>query len=148
MLSVLPIVFTPRIRRPTPYVLLVDDHEPSLRRLCQVVKGAGYPCVAAVSAAEALAHCEVHRPQVVVTDLSMPNLDGVGLAGWLKLRYPSVPLILMTGQQLDSSSVDSLRRTFTAVLTKPLDVERFLHRLDRLMPRPLNPDPTLTAPPG
>jgi CheY-like chemotaxis protein len=148
MLSVVPIARPTVIRRPRPYVLLVDDHAPSLRRLCQVVKGAGHPCVAAGSASEALTHCETHRPQVVVTDLSMPNLDGLGLAGWMHLRYPSVPLILMTGQPLDSSSFDSLRRTFTEVLRKPLDVERFLSRIDRLMPRPLNLDPTLTAPPS
>lgn len=148
MMSVLPITMPAHVRPARPYVLLVDDHQPSLTRLCQVVKSAGYPCLTAASGAEAVALCEARRPQVVVTDLSMPNLDGLGLAGWLSQRYPSVPLILMTGQKLDTTDVDALRRSFTAVLTKPLDVEDFLDRLNRMMPQPLNLDPTLTAPPG
>jgi len=135
MLSVAPLVAATKtggVRRP--YVLLVDDHEQSLRRLDQVVRGAGYPCQFATSAAEALARCDAQRPQVVVTDLSMPNLDGRGLAGWMSSRFPSVPLILMTGQALDTETVADLRRTFTAVLSKPLEVEGFLTWLERLMP--------------
>src|SRR3954471_14942712 len=99
MLSVAPMVHLAHIARPRPaYVLLVDDHIQSLRRLSMVVRSAGYTCEIASSATEALAFCDWQRPQVVVTDLTMPNLDGRGLAVWLKARYPSVPLILMTGQ--------------------------------------------------
>jgi CheY-like chemotaxis protein len=64
----------------------------------------------------------------------MPNLDGQGLARWLRARYPSVPLILLTGEDLDAPNLAGLRRFFTAVLTKPIEVERFLDLLDRLMP--------------
>jgi CheY-like chemotaxis protein len=83
--------------REMPYVLLVDDHEPSLKQLSEVVRGAGYWCSTASSATLAVGQCDHRRPQVVVTDLSMPNLDGRGLADWIKARHPSLPLILMTG---------------------------------------------------
>lgn len=119
----------------TPYVLLVDDHQPSLQSLSQVVERSGYRCVMAGSATEALARCDAQRPQVVVTDLSMPNMDGCGLALWLNSRYPSIPLLLMTGQELDASDLEDLRRTFTAVFPKPVDIEWFLRWIDRLMPQ-------------
>ena len=145
MLSPAPtLTTTHRVCGEKPYILLVDDHEPSLRRLRQVVKGAGYPCVVATSATAALSQCELRRPQVVVTDLAMPNLDGRGLAHWINARYPSLPLILMTGEQLDPAALATLRQTFTAVFLKPIDLDRFLNWLDRLMPSERILEPTLT----
>jgi CheY-like chemotaxis protein len=123
-------------RSPAPgsYVLLVDDHEPSLKTLDHLVELSGHPCVSAHSGTDAVRLCDLFRPRVVVTDLTMPNLDGCGLARWLRTRYPSIPIILITGQQFDSRSLADLRLTFTAVLSKPVDIERLLGLLDRLMP--------------
>lgn len=145
MLRVAPPRSTARMAAAGPYVLLVDDHEPSLRKLHQVVQVAGHRCVMALSASEALRHCDAQRPRLVVTDLSMPNLDGLGLADWMHLRFPSVPLILMTGQFLDPALLATLGRRFTAVMTKPIDVERLLGRVERLMPPRLIAESTLTA---
>jgi CheY-like chemotaxis protein len=119
-----------------PYVLLVDDHPPSLQRLHEVVERAGHKCVSAGSASDALSTCDACRPRVVVTDLAMPNLDGHGLACWLRARYPSVPVILVTGEALDPATRAAFRGTFMDMFTKPVDVESFLDRLDRLMPAP------------
>src|SRR6478736_6442830 len=81
-----------------PYVLLVDDHEPSLRGLHQIVDLAGHRCVSTCSPGDAVRVCDACLPQLVVTDLGMPNLDGQALARWLRSRFPSVPIILMTGE--------------------------------------------------
>ncbi len=116
-----------------PFVLLVDDHAPSLRRLQDVVTSFGHPCVSAGSASDALVYCDARPPQVVVTDLSMPDLDGQGLARWLKARYPTLPIILVTGEELDDPTLALLRQTFEEVLKKPVNVESFLSVLERLM---------------
>ena len=63
----------------------------------------------------------------------MPDLDGQGLARWLKARYPTLPIILVTGEELDAPTLASLRQTFEEVLKKPLNVELFLSVLERLM---------------
>ena len=88
-----------------PFVLLVDDHAPSLRQLQDVVTLFGHPCVSAGSASDALVYCDARSPRVVVTDLSMPDLDGQGLARWLKARYPTLPIILVTGEELDAPTL-------------------------------------------
>jgi CheY-like chemotaxis protein len=118
----------------SPYVLLVDDDGTSLRLLQTIVKLAGHRCVSASSATDAVSSCDCVRPQVVVTDLMMPNLDGHGLALWLRGRFPSVPIILLTGEDLGPVERARFRDTFAAVYTKPLDISSFLKRIDRLMP--------------
>ena len=148
MLSVPPVMHNAVLSRSTrPYVLLVDDHEPSLRKLSQIVEDAGFDCAIACSARQAVEHCDERRPQVVVTDLAMPNLDGCGLASWLSLRLPSVPLLLMTGQALDDPELASLRRSFIAVLPKPVDVDWLLSWIERLMPDSRFANPPLTEEP-
>jgi two-component system capsular synthesis sensor histidine kinase RcsC len=115
-------------------VLLVDDHEPSLSTLRQVVESAGYDCFATHSASEALVFCDSSCPGVVVTDLAMPRLDGKCLARWLKARYPALPILLTTGEMLDDRTKSDLCGIFSAVLTKPLQVQSLLYHLDLLVP--------------
>ncbi len=122
-------------RSTTPYVLLVDDHEPTLSRLQSVMQSAGFECVTSSSAAEALAVSDSRRPSLVITDLRMPSLDGPALGRWLKARYPSIPLILVTGELLDAASQRDLTRNFAGIFSKPLNVEPFLLLIDDLMPR-------------
>ena len=135
MLSIAPMSLSVSTTPADPFVLLVDDHEPTLLKLRDVVHSAGYSCVVSRSAPEALVVCDARRPTLVVTDLSMPHLDGQGLARWLKARYPSIPIILVTGEVLDGPTETALRRTFAAVLSKPLHVDPFLTLVDDLMPR-------------
>jgi DNA-binding NtrC family response regulator len=129
-----PSVGTQFVPASAPYVLVVDDHEPSLRRLDELIKLSGHSCVPARSGTEALLCCDRSRPRIVVTDLTMPNLDGRGLALWLQARHPSVPIILMTGQSFDARTLGELHRIFTAVLAKPVDIQLLVGLLDRLMP--------------
>ena len=116
-----------------PFVLLVDDHEPSLRRLEQLLESVGYCCVSTPRAAEALAFCGTCRPALVITDLDMPQLDGLDLARGLKARFPDLPLVLLTGEIIDPSRRECLARTFTSVFSKPVEVETFLACIERLL---------------
>jgi DNA-binding NtrC family response regulator len=144
MISALSLTIAPApvpARAASAYVLLVDDHEPSLRRLDELIRSSGHCSIAARSGTEALCCCERRRPRVVVTDLVMPNLDGKALALWLQTRYPSVPLILMTGQEFDTPARDELEQLFAAILPKPIDIHRLLRLLDRLMPPPIRGRP-------
>jgi CheY-like chemotaxis protein len=133
MLSLLDAPVAPAVRATEPFILLVDDHESCLHQLRQLVELVGHTCVPANSAFDALVYCDAHPPRAVVTDLVMPQLDGQALARWLKARYPNVPIILLTGQQLDELDGGELEKNFAAVLQKPLDVEKFLGLLQQLM---------------
>lgn len=117
-----------------PYVLLVDDEEASFLPLGELVRYAGFASVATRSAPDALACCYRRRPEVVVTDLDMPGPDGRALARRLRVRFPGVPIVLVTGQNLDQPTWMIPDGLFEAVFAKPLDFDRFIATVGRLMP--------------
>jgi len=118
-----------------PYVLLVDDELQSVGPLGELVKLSGFASVAAKSATDALACCFHRRPEVVVTDLEMPGADGRALARRVRRRHPPVPIVLVTGQNLDNPEWALPGDLFEAVFSKPLDFDRFLQTLTRIMNR-------------
>jgi CheY-like chemotaxis protein len=118
-----------------PYVLLVDDELQSVKPLGELVRYSGFTSVVTGSAANALA-CSYHRrPSVVVTDLVMPGPDGRALARRLRRRHPNLPIVLVTGQNLEDPEWAIPGDLFAAVFAKPLDLDRFLRTLARLMGR-------------
>jgi CheY-like chemotaxis protein len=104
------------------------------------VETAGHPCVAISASPRALLFCDDRRPAVLVTDLVMPDLDGRDLARWFKARYPTLPIVLVTGEAIDPPTMRMLEGTFSAVLSKPIAIERFLCLLDGLMRRGIDSD--------
>jgi CheY-like chemotaxis protein len=82
-----------------PTVLVVDD-EPVIRELYhQVLEDQPFRVLTAADGQEALAAAEACIPEVLVTDVVMPRLDGFGLIRALRRLYPDVPVIIVTGSQ-------------------------------------------------
>ncbi len=117
------------------FILLVDDDEPSLRQLSEVMSRAGHRCVTALSATDAQAFCGSQAPSAVVTDLCMPGIDGQTLGCWLRDRFPRLPIILMTAQTLNVEESKILYRTFNEIVFKPLDPDHLLGRLSEMTPK-------------
>jgi CheY-like chemotaxis protein len=143
-------VFTPSIGAISvpmaSYVLLVDDEEDSFLPLVKLVQFAGFESVAARSASDALACCDHRRPDLVVTDLVMPGHDGRALAKRVRRRFPEVPILLVTGQNLDHPDWTVPGDLFDAIFLKPLDFDRFISEVGKHMPPPKGRGPGRTRP--
>jgi DNA-binding NtrC family response regulator len=129
-----------------PCILLVDDDELILRQLSQVLEHHGLRCVPALTPLDALVYCDRHRPHVIVTDLTMPQLDGGVLARWLKARYPSVPILLVTGQDVTDPMLEALLETVAEILPKPLDLDHLVDQLIHLAGASEDRDDTARVP--
>jgi CheY-like chemotaxis protein len=102
------------------HVLIVEDHDDSRDLWERVLQYAGALVTAARSARQALDLAATVRPDVVVTDLSMPEEDGVWLAEELRARGEQMPLIAVSGYAAVFG--DRLKRApFTRVMQKPID---------------------------
>jgi CheY-like chemotaxis protein len=80
-----------------PQILIMDD-EPSVRECLEMyLVSAGYDVALAENGASAVAQLNRAVPQVIVTDLNMPQMSGVQLISHVRSRYPSIPVVAISG---------------------------------------------------
>jgi DNA-binding response OmpR family regulator len=102
-------------------VLVVDDDEDLREIMCRLLRRAGYAPVTAGCATEALAYLR-HGPgdvEILLTDLGLPGVDGVGLADAARSLRPGLPILYVTGTPRAEVDRLGLVRDGAPVLTKP-----------------------------
>jgi two-component system, NtrC family, response regulator AtoC len=104
-------------------VLIVDDEQNIRLVLAAMLKKEGYEVVSATDGREALRVLKAGRIEVVVTDLKMPNLDGMGLLNCITEQYPEVPVIIITAHGTVATAVEALKKGALDYITKPFELE-------------------------
>ena len=120
-------------------VLVIDD-EPMVRTLvCRLLEEWGFKAVEADNGRTALqlARKLNGRLSMVITDLSMPYMDGYEFAQAFRPLYPDVPILFMTGNS-PSALAGGLSREPERVLFKPFDPDAFLDAVARLLESRIN----------
>jgi EAL domain-containing protein (putative c-di-GMP-specific phosphodiesterase class I) len=107
-------------------VLLVDDEEAIARGLGRLLKAAGYAVTAAHDGALALKAIETETFDVIVSDIQMPNMDGLALLRSIRGRDLDVPVVFLTGSPTIETAVEALERGAFRYLTKPIDGPEFI----------------------
>jgi len=114
-------------------ILVVDD-EPSLcSALTTILKGAGHHVLTASDGQRALEHVEFVAPDLILSDLNMPNMGGLELLRELKRRAIGVPVILMTASSAVDSAVRAMREGAVDYLTKPLNLDELSIVIERTL---------------
>lgn len=101
-------------------VVLVVDDSPVDRRLAQglLERGSGFSVLSAPNGAEALEIVHRQTPDIIVTDLQMPEMDGLELVGLVRSSFPLVPVILMTAHGSEEVAVQALQRGAASYVPK------------------------------
>lgn len=122
-------------------ILVVDDQEIICELIAEYLKGDGHHAVSAVDSCEALAVFAQEGFDLVITDQSMPGLNGVQLAAALKELVPGTPVILLTGFGEEMLALGESPSRVDLVLGKPVtaaDLRRAVYKV-------LSPAPVMTA---
>jgi EAL domain-containing protein (putative c-di-GMP-specific phosphodiesterase class I) len=101
-------------------VLLVDDEPEVLRGFARVLKERGHHVATAAKAAEAITKLSEGRFDVVVSDISMPGMDGIQLLKEVRRRDLTVPVILATGRPAVKSAAEAVESGAFQYLIKPI----------------------------
>jgi DNA-binding NtrC family response regulator len=104
-----------------PRVIVVDDELRMATVVAMALERDGYECEACTSAAAACAALEARGAEVVVTDLKMPDLDGIELLRRLRAARPALPVILLTAHGSVPSAVAAMREGAFDYIAKPFD---------------------------
>jgi two-component system nitrogen regulation response regulator NtrX len=112
-------------------ILVVDDEGDIRQSLEMLLTYEGYEVWTAKDGTEAIARLdkeagEGRSPVLVLTDLKMPGLDGLGLLDAIQEREPAPPVILISGHGDVAVAVDAMKRGASNFLEKPLDENRVL----------------------
>src|SRR5438477_9021545 len=115
-------------------VLVVDDSAVDRRFVGGVLARDGrYNVEFAEDGSQALQRMRESHPDVIVTDLQMPNRNGLELVAAVRMHHPGVPIILMTGHGSEDLAVEALHRGAANYVPKPQLGERLLEAVDEAL---------------
>ncbi len=126
---------TPGARQAT---ILIVENEVSNRILIErVLSTRGYRCVSASNGREALNILDHEQVDLILTDLSMPVLDGYRTTKLIRERpaLANVPIVAVTAYALNDESEAAMHIGCTEYLTKPFKPRQLLEVVDRLLPQ-------------
>src|SRR5215472_13723846 len=114
-----------------PRVLVVDDHLDMAETLADGLRDRGYEALAVASSRDAAARLSAEPVDALVTDLRMPDIDGIGLLALSRKLDPTRPVIVMTAYSAVESAVEAIRQGAYHYLTKPFPLDELALFLGR-----------------
>ncbi len=113
-------------------ILVVDDETDVRLLLAREIRDRGHEVVAAVDGAQAMAEMGRGDFDVVLTDIRMPGMDGMGLTEWIKRTRPDTDVIVMAGYTSIESAAIALHLGAFDYLQKPIrEIAMVTSRIDR-----------------
>jgi two-component system cell cycle response regulator DivK len=108
-----------------PLVLIVDDNDRNRKLARDVLRMAGFRTLEAATATEGIAIASEQLPDVILMDLRLPDLDGMGAARLLRAdpRTARIPVVAMTALPLDARDDWLLDAGFAGYIVKPIDID-------------------------
>ena len=131
----MPVEVTPN-STPKSKNLLIADDEPNIRRILQAIfVKDGYEVQVAENGIKALEWAATHPVDVLITDLIMPDMNGVELIQKIKQRHPAAVAVVITAYATIKTCVDAMRYGASDYITKPFDMDEIRAVVKRAVAR-------------
>jgi DNA-binding NtrC family response regulator len=114
-------------------ILIVDDEANARAALSEILHDEGYQTETAADGFKALGKLEEFAPDVILTDVKMPGLDGIAFMDKARAAAPSAVFVVMTAFGTISSAVDAVKKGAENYLTKPLEFDALSAIVERAM---------------
>lgn len=114
-------------------ILVVDD-EPKMRRVLEIMlQKMGHRVVGAGNGVEALAAFRAHSVDLVITDLRMPEMDGIELLTQLRAQESDVPVMVITAHGTIETAVSAMKHGACDYILRPFDIDVVEHAVERVL---------------
>src|SRR6201998_4117291 len=119
-------------------ILVVDDEEAIQEGVSTMLESKGYQCTAVSNGRAAQEQVKRVTPDLVLSDMIMPEMDGIKLLDWLRQYDPEVPVIMVTAIHDISTALEAIRRGAYDYILKPFEKDQLFLGVGRaLQPRRL-----------
>jgi two-component system chemotaxis response regulator CheY len=124
-------------------ILVVDDHSTSQRLMSFILQQHGHTPVTAMNGRQALERLAEQQFELVITDLNMPELDGLALLQQMRAnpRYHRIPVAILTGGIHEQDNLRPYMGKKMAFLTKPVGSDEVMAAVNRLLAEAEADDP-------
>ena len=127
---------------PAPLILIVDDEVDNLVMLSLELQRSGYRVLTAANGDEAFSIGSVARPDLILMDIAMPVMDGLGATRKIRTDpdLSKVPIVALTAFATEGFRKSAYDVEMDGYLTKPIDFERLHYLISGLLARRQNPN--------
>ena len=119
-------------------ILIVDDDASVLETVDRFLSARGHRIRSEANGVEAMRRLVEEIPDVVISDIQMPGMDGIDFLKAIRERFPDLPVVMMTGSGTLETAIAALRQRATDYLTKPIQLEELQACIDRVAAREEN----------
>lgn len=117
-------------------ILLVDDEENARLALSRLLSREGYVVNAVANGFEALDHLREHDVHLIVTDINMPEMDGISFLREANKSFPGINVIMITAYGGVESYIEAINLGAFEYINKPVRIEELKSILDRIFSLP------------
>jgi CheY-like chemotaxis protein len=116
-------------------ILVIDDNAVNLKLAAEVLLADGHSVMRAGDAEEALQLLAMRMPDLVLTDIALPGMDGIELTRRLKAdsRYRHLPVVALTASAMKGDEARILEAGCDAYIAKPLDTRQLAAQVERVV---------------
>lgn len=114
-------------------ILIVDDEADMVESCARIFRRGGFTCLTTSDSREALALFQRERPDLLLTDLRMPGLDGLELLRQAKRIDPAVPVVVLTAYVSETSAREVLEAGASAYLAKPFTAHQLRSTVEQTL---------------
>jgi two-component system, chemotaxis family, chemotaxis protein CheY len=119
----------------TKSVLCVDDSASVRQMVSFTLESAGYAPDTAVDGADAITKLEQNKYQLIITDLNMPNLDGIGMIRKVRQmpQHAGLPIVMLTTESDEAKKMEGKAAGATGWIVKPFDQTKLVAVVNKLI---------------
>lgn len=118
-------------------ILIVDDEKDALEILDKKLRQNNYAVISAFNGQDAINLCKLNRPDLILLDIAMPDIDGYTVAATLRqdTLLKNIPIIFMTGKELEHRGIEKRISELGAYdyLTKPFSFQEVLAKIKEVI---------------
>jgi putative nucleotidyltransferase with HDIG domain len=115
----------------TAHILVVDDEEAIREVVSTMLESRGYHCTTLSNGRAAQEYVRKQTPDLVLSDMIMPEMDGIQLLDWLRNFDPEIPVIMVTAIHDISTALQAIRRGAYDYILKPFEKDQLFHAVGR-----------------